>query len=61
MLRLAILFFVIAFVAAIFGFGGIAASAVYIGKILFFVFLVLFLMAIIAHGLRSAGRGEPPV
>ena len=41
MLRYAVVFFVIALVAAIFGFGGIAAGAVEIGKILFFVFAVL--------------------
>ncbi len=37
----AAVFFVIAIVAAIFGFGGIAASATGIAKILFVVFLVL--------------------
>ena len=41
MLHYAVVFFVIALVAAIFGFGGIAAGAVEIGKILFFVFAVL--------------------
>jgi uncharacterized membrane protein YtjA (UPF0391 family) len=50
MLYYAIVFFVIALVAALFGFGGIAASAVGIAKILFFVFLVIavvtFLMSL---------------
>ncbi len=41
MLHYAIVFFVIALIAAIFGFGGIAAGAVEIGKILFFLFLVI--------------------
>jgi uncharacterized membrane protein YtjA (UPF0391 family) len=41
MLHYAVVFFVIALVAAVFGFGGIAASAVEIGKILFIVFAVL--------------------
>lgn len=41
MLRYAVIFFVIALIAAIFGFGGIAASAVGIAKILFFVFAIL--------------------
>ena len=35
------IFFVIAVVAAIFGFGGIAADAAGIAKVLFIVFLVL--------------------
>ena len=37
----AILFFVVALVAALFGFGGIAGEAAWIGKILLFVFLIL--------------------
>jgi uncharacterized membrane protein YtjA (UPF0391 family) len=41
MLHYAVVFFVIALIAALFGFGGIAASAVGIAKILFVVFLVL--------------------
>ncbi|HEY1690599.1 MAG TPA: DUF1328 domain-containing protein [Polyangiaceae bacterium] len=45
MLYWAAIFFVIALVAAIFGFGGIAASAVGVAKILFFVFLVLALVS----------------
>jgi uncharacterized membrane protein YtjA (UPF0391 family) len=41
MLHYAVVFFVIALIAALFGFGGIAASAVGIGKILFIVFAIL--------------------
>jgi uncharacterized membrane protein YtjA (UPF0391 family) len=41
MLYYAVVFFVIALVAAVFGFGGIAAGAVGIAKILFFVLLGL--------------------
>ncbi len=41
MLHYAVVFFVIALIAALFGFGGIAAGAVEIGKILFVVFLIL--------------------
>ena len=41
MLHYAVIFFVIALVAAVFGFGGIASSAVGIAQILFLVFLVL--------------------
>lgn len=41
MLHYAVVFFIIALVAALFGFGGIAAGAVSIGKILFIVFLIL--------------------
>ncbi len=41
MLHYALTFFVIALIAALFGFGGIAAGAVEIARILFFVFVVL--------------------
>ena len=41
MLRYAIVFLVIAIVAALFGFGGIAAGATEIAKILFFVFVIM--------------------
>lgn len=41
MLRYAVIFFVVAIIAAVFGFGGIAAGAVEIAKILFYVFAVL--------------------
>ena len=41
MLHYAVVFFLIAIVAAILGFGGIAAGAAGIAKVLFFVFLVL--------------------
>ena len=40
MLRYAVIFLIVAIVAALFGFGGIAAGATEIAKILFFVFLV---------------------
>ncbi len=41
MLHYAVVFFVIALIAALFGFGGIAAGAVEIGKILFAIFAIL--------------------
>jgi uncharacterized membrane protein YtjA (UPF0391 family) len=47
MLHWAAVFFVIALIAAVFGFGGIAASAVGIAKILFLVFLVLAVVSLV--------------
>src|ERR1700692_4391328 len=47
MLRWAAIFLVIAIVAPVFGFGGIAVAAAGIAKILFFVFLILFLVSLI--------------
>jgi len=48
MLRWAVAFFIVAIVAAIFGFGDIAAAATGVAKILFYVFLILFLISLIS-------------
>ena len=53
MLHYSIVFFVIALIAAVFGFGGIAAGAVEIGKILFFVFLVVAVITFVMSLLRK--------
>jgi uncharacterized membrane protein YtjA (UPF0391 family) len=47
MLRLAILFFIIALVAALFGFNLIGGMMWEAGKIFFFVFLVLAILALL--------------
>jgi uncharacterized membrane protein YtjA (UPF0391 family) len=47
MLRLAIVFLVIALIAALFGFGGVYAAATDIARILFFLFLVLFIVSLL--------------
>jgi uncharacterized membrane protein YtjA (UPF0391 family) len=52
MLQWALAFFIIALIAAIFGFGGIALAAAGIAKILFFIFLVLFLVALVSGLMR---------
>jgi uncharacterized membrane protein YtjA (UPF0391 family) len=49
----ALAFFVLALVAAIFGFGGLAASAAGIAKIIFFVALILAVVSFIASRGRS--------
>ena len=53
MLYWTIVFFVIAIIAGIFGFGDISAGATSIAKILFFVFLVLFVLSLIAKLIRK--------
>lgn len=45
MLHYTVVFFVIAIIAAVFGFGGIAAGATEIAKILFFVFLIVTIIS----------------
>ena len=53
MLNWAITFIVLALIAAVLGFGGIAAEAAWIGKILFFLFLVLFAVSLITNMTRN--------
>ncbi len=53
MLYYAIVFFVIAIIAAALGFGGIAGAATGIAKILFFVFLILFVVSLIFGSRRG--------
>ncbi len=51
-LRWAVIFFVLALIAAFFGFGGIASSATGIAKILFFGFVIAAVVSLVA-GLAS--------
>jgi uncharacterized membrane protein YtjA (UPF0391 family) len=59
MLKWALIFFIVSIVAALFGFGGIASGAASIAKILFFIFIVLFLVMLIA-GLFTGRSARPP-
>jgi uncharacterized membrane protein YtjA (UPF0391 family) len=52
MLYYALVFFLVAILAAVFGFTGIAVASAGIAKILFFIFLVLFLVSLVAHASR---------
>lgn len=54
MLHYAAVFFVIALIAAVFGFGGIAAGAASIAKVLFFIFLIGFVISLVL-GLLKRG------
>jgi uncharacterized membrane protein YtjA (UPF0391 family) len=53
MLHWAIVFFVIALVAALFGFGGIAVGAAGVAKLLFVGFLILAVVSLIANFART--------
>ncbi len=52
MLYWAAVFFIIALIAGVLGFGGIAAGAVGIAKILFFFFLILFVVSLLLGAIR---------
>jgi uncharacterized membrane protein YtjA (UPF0391 family) len=53
MLYWALIFLLVALIAGALGFGGVAVGAAAIAKILFVLFLVLFLAALIAGLLRQ--------
>ncbi len=53
MLGWAVTFFIIAIIAAVFGFGGIAGAASGIAQFLFFVFVALLVISLIANALRG--------
>ena len=52
MLRWTVIFLIVGIIAAVFGFGGIPAGAAGITKVLFFIFLVLFVLSLL-FGRRS--------
>ncbi|WP_029606188.1 DUF1328 domain-containing protein [Kozakia baliensis] len=52
LLRWTVVFLILALLAGVLGFGGISADFAYIGKILFFIFLVLLVVSFVL------GRGR---
>lgn len=58
MLSWSLTFLVVALIAALFGFGGLAGEAAGIAKILFFAFLIVFVISLIFGRGRRAG---PPL
>src|SRR5579864_8850153 len=54
MLYYALLFLIIAIVAAILGFGGLADTSAAIAKMLFLVFIVVFVLSLVLHIGRRA-------
>jgi uncharacterized membrane protein YtjA (UPF0391 family) len=52
MLYYAAVFFIIAIIAGLLGFGGIAAGATSVSQVLFVIFLVLFLVSLITGLVR---------
>ncbi|MBS0646845.1 MAG: DUF1328 domain-containing protein [Verrucomicrobia bacterium] len=55
MLWWAFVFLLLALISGALGFGGIASEALFIAKILFWIFLVFFIIGLI-FGLRSRNR-----
>lgn len=61
MLRLALVFLIVAMISAVLGFGLIADLSFDAAKILFFVFLVLAVVAFVADAFRGRDRIIDPV
>ena len=59
MLGWALTFFIIAIIAAIFGFGGIASGAASIAQILFWAFVILAVVTLVVGLARGRGRTRP--
>jgi uncharacterized membrane protein YtjA (UPF0391 family) len=61
LLRWALLFLVVAVIAAVFGFGNVAAGATDIAKVLFYIFLAICAVLLIAGAMTYravAGPGD---
>lgn len=56
MLYWTLLFLVVALIAGVLGFGGVASAATGIARVLFFVFLVMFAVSLMSGSVLS-GRG----
>lgn len=52
MLYYALVFLVVALIAGALGFGGIAGASVGIAKVLFFLFIILFVVSLLVGGFR---------
>jgi uncharacterized membrane protein YtjA (UPF0391 family) len=59
MLYWALVFLVIALIAGLLGFGGVASTAVGIAQVLFFIFLVIFAVTLVMGVLSR--RPPPPI
>jgi uncharacterized membrane protein YtjA (UPF0391 family) len=51
-LHYALVFFILAVIAAVFGFGGIAIISAEIARVLFFLFLIGFVISLVLHRRR---------
>ena len=58
MLQWAFTFLVLALIAGLLGFGGIALMSADIARLLFFIFIILFAIAVVANALRGK---SPPI
>lgn len=55
MLRWAIIFFIIALVAGLLGFGGVAGDSMQIAKFIAIIAVILFVVSLVFGGLKGRG------
>ena len=58
LIRWAAGFFVVALIAAVFGYSGLASGLMGIAKFICFIFVVLFVLAFLAHLFRGRGPDQ---
>ena len=61
MLRWALIFLVVALIAGALGFTGIYVAAAGVAKILFYLFLILFVVSLVMHLARGGRSAGPPL
>ena len=61
MLGWALSFLIVAIIAAVFGFTGIAEAATDIARMLFFIFLVLFVLSLVFGLIRRRPASKPSI
>ena len=54
MLRWTLIFLLVSIIAAVFGFGGVAAASAGFARILFFIFMILFVASLLGSLIRRA-------
>jgi uncharacterized membrane protein YtjA (UPF0391 family) len=59
LLRWALLFLVVAVIAAVFGFGNVAAGATEVAKVLFYIFLAICVILLIAGAVTYRAVAGP--
>jgi len=53
MLNWALIFFIVALIAGVLGFGGVAIAAAGMARSRFFIFIILFLLSLVGHLFRG--------
>jgi uncharacterized membrane protein YtjA (UPF0391 family) len=61
MLSWAFLFLILALIAGFLGFGGVAVVSIEIARVLFGIFLFMFLLTVVIHAMRGKAPPLPPL